>query len=76
MTRMTLKKAVIFPFIYFLQFFIGLLSLDLYINLLSISPNVAGLLSKGVMFPFTFMFPRLCLNRLDRSKINETKQAF
>lgn len=75
-TRMTLKKAVIFPFIYLLQFFIGLLSLHLLVNLLSISPKVAGLLSKGVVFPITFILSRLCLKRQDTSKINETKQTF
>ena len=62
---LSIKKALIFPVVYLVQFLVGLVVIRLCVDVLMFSPKISGLLAKGIVFPITFILSRLCLR--DRS---------
>ncbi len=65
---MSLKKALMFPLVYLVQFFAGLITIHFCVDVFLISPKISGLLAKGIIFPLTFILSRLCLK--DRKQKN------
>jgi putative flippase GtrA len=55
------KKALQFPLVYLVQYFLGSLLISVYVEVLGIQPSIAALLNVIVLLPLSFILSRFIL---------------